>query len=204
MGQLMELQKAGKANGVKEAMMATVSQKLITAEEFFRMPDPLDGSQQELVRGVIETMPPPGGRHGVCCLRTGRRVGNFVDENQLGTVTPNDTGFISERDPDTVRAPDISFWRKERLPEVPEGYIEVPPDLAIEVVSPGDHFSRIQKRVRHFLKQGVRLVWVVDPEDRSVTVYRSPQQAISLEETDTLTGEDVLPGFACRVAELLP
>ena len=134
--------------------MATVSQRLITAEEFARMPDPPDGSQQELVQGMIVTMPPPGGRHGACCSRIGRRVGNHVDDHGLGTVTSNDTGFITERNPDTVRGPDISFWKKARLPEVPEGYIEIPPDLAIEVVSPNDHYSRVQKRVRHFLSHG--------------------------------------------------
>src|SRR5919197_537753 len=156
--------------------MATVAQKLITAEEFFRMPQPPDGSQQELVRGVIVTMPPPGGRHGVCCLKIGRRIGNFVEEKGLGTAACNDAGFISERDPDTVRGPDVSFWSRERLPEVPEGYIPIAPDLIVEVVSPSDHFSRVQTKVREYLQRGVRMIWVVDPEDRGVTVYRSHQQ----------------------------
>src|SRR5262249_12041261 len=155
--------------------MSTAAQKLITAEEFFRMPDPPDGSKQELVRGVIITMPPPGGRHGACCSRIARRMAGHVEDNQLGVVTSNDTGFISERDPDTVRGPDVAFWRKERLPEVPEGYIEIPPDLAVEVVSPNDHFTRVQKKVTHYLTHGVRLLWVVDPEDRSVSVYRPDQ-----------------------------
>ena len=84
----------------------------------------------------------------------------------------------------------MSFWSRERLPEIPEGYIEIPPDLAVEVVSPSDHYSRAQKKVRHHLTHGVRLVWVVDPQDRSVTVYRSRQQATILEENDTLSGED--------------
>jgi Uma2 family endonuclease len=184
--------------------MATVTGKLITAEEFARMPDPPDGSRQELVQGEIITMPPPGGLHGACCSKVDRRLGNFVEANKLGTVTSNDTGFISERDPDTVRGPDISFWSRERLPEVPEGYIEVPPDLAIEVVSPNDHYSRVQQKVRHHLTHGVRLVWVVDPTDRSVTVYRSLQQAIILQEKETITGEDVLPGFSCLVADFFP
>src|SRR5690242_19169627 len=156
--------------------MATVTDKLITAEEFFQMPEPADGSKQELVKGRIETMPPPGGLHGACCSKIDRRLGNFVDSTNGGTVCANDTGFISERDPDTVRGPDISYWSKERLPVVPKGYIEIPPDLAVEVVSPHDHYSRVQKIVRHHLTHGVRLLWVVDLEDRSVTVYRSLQQ----------------------------
>jgi Uma2 family endonuclease len=185
--------------------MATIAgRKLITAEEFIRMPDPLDGSRQELVRGVIETMPPPGTRHGVCCSKIDRRLGNFVEEQDRGTVASNDCGFVSERDPDTVRGPDISFWSKERLPEVPDGYAEVPPDLAVEVASPTDHHARLMQRVHHHLTHGVRLVWVVDPEDRSMIVYRSLQDMKFLQENDLVSGEDVLPGFSCRVADLLP
>src|SRR5437588_210125 len=129
--------------------MATVTEKLITAEEFFQMPDPQDGSKQELLKGKIEIIPPPGGFHGACCSRVGRRLGNFVDANQRGTVCSNGTGFICERDPDTVRGPDISYWSKERLPQIPRGYNEVPPHLAVEVVSPHDHYSRVQQTVRH-------------------------------------------------------
>jgi Uma2 family endonuclease len=184
--------------------MKATTGKLITAEEFARMPDPLDGSRQELVRGVIETMPPPGGVHGLTCSRVDRRLGNFVEEHGLGFVFANDTGFVSERGPDTVRGPDVSFWSKERLPVVPEGYIEVPPDLAVEVVSPSDHFSRTWKKVREYIDKGVRLIWVVDPLDRSVTVYRSLKDVSVLAETQTLDGGDVVPGFSCRVAELFP
>jgi Uma2 family endonuclease len=184
--------------------MTAPTAKLITAEEFARMPDPLDGSRQELVRGVIETMPPPGGIHGACCSRVALRLGNFVEERGLGHVFINDTGFVSERNPDTVRGPDVSFWSKERLPVVPEGYIEIPPDLATEVVSPSDHFSRIWKKVREYLDKGVRLIWVIDPFDRSVTVYRALKDLDILTETETLDGNDVVPGFSCRVAVLFP
>ncbi len=105
--------------------MATVAGRLITAEEFAEMPNPPDGSQQELVRGEIVTMPPSEARHGVCCVRIVRRIGSFIDERRLGTITCNDTGFIVERDPDTVRGPDVAFRSKERLPELPDGYIAV-------------------------------------------------------------------------------
>lgn len=182
--------------------MTTATQKLITAEEFARMPDPPDGSRQELVQGVIITMPPPGGRHGVCCLKIGRRIGNFVDEHSLGTTVSNDTGFLMARDPDTVRGPDISFWSRSRLPEVPEGYIEVAPDLAVEVVSPSDRYARIQQKVNEYQEKGVRLIWIVDPEDRSAAIFREGQKVKVLSENETLTGEDVLPGFTCRVADL--
>jgi Uma2 family endonuclease len=184
--------------------MSQATQKLITAEEFYRMPGPPDGSRQELVRGVIETMPPPGGQHGFTCARISRLVGNHVDGKRLGGVCCNDTGWITERDPDTVRGPDVSFWSRERLPEIPKGYPEVAPDLVVEVVSPGDHYARIQKKVKHYLEKGVRLVWVADPEDRSITVYRPERMMSVLSENESLSGEDVLPEFSCRVAELFP
>ncbi len=182
--------------------MTTAMQKLITAEEFARMPNPPDGSRQELVQGVIITMPPPGARHGASCSRINRRLANHVEDNNLGTVFANDTGFLLEREPDTVRGPDLSFWSRERLPEVPTGYIDVPPDLAVEVVSPGDFYARVQRKVNQYLDKGVRLIWVVDPEDRSVTVLRAGEKAKVLSENETLTGEDVLPGFRCRVGDL--
>jgi Uma2 family endonuclease len=178
--------------------------KLITAEDFFGMPEPPDGSPQELVRGEIITWPLPGARHGVTCSRINCRLGNYVDDNHLGTTACNGTGFICERGPDTVRAPDISFWSRERLLEVPEGYIDIPPDLAVDVLSPHDKYARIEKKVQHCLNRGVRLVWVVDPQDRSVILFRPGKEREILEGTDTLTCEDVLPGFRCRVADLFP
>jgi Uma2 family endonuclease len=184
--------------------MATVAQRLITAEEFAQMPDPPDGSQQELVKGVIVTMPPPKARHGVCCSKADFRLRYYAEANNSGHVFSNDTGWIVERDPDTVRGPDVAFWSRERLPEIPDSYLDVPPDLAVEVVSPGDRYSRVQNKVRQYLRSGVRMVWVVDPEDRSITVYRSQQEWKILGENDILTGEDVLPNFSCRVADLLP
>lgn len=184
--------------------MSTVTSSLITAEEFSKMPDPPDGSQQELVRGVIITMPPPKGRHGVCCIKVGYALYNHTSANHLGHVTSNDAGFVSERDPDTVRGPDVAYWSSERVKEVPEGYFEVPPDLAVEVVSPSDTHFRVQEKVRYYLTHEVRMVWVVDPELRIVTVYRSKEMARTLEETETLSGEEVLPGFSCKVSDLLP
>lgn len=182
-------------------MSTLVAKKLVTAEEFLHWPEPVDGSRQELVRGEVITVPPPGFVHGACCLRLGRKIGNFVDDNRLG-VAVADSGFITERNPDTVRGPDISFWKKDRLPEVPAGYIDVPPDLAVEVVSPSDVFSKVQRKVRHYLDRGVAMVWVVDPEEKTVTVYRSRKDSAFLAAEDEIDGGDVLPGFRMRVADL--
>jgi len=183
--------------------MATVV-KLLTAEEFFLLPNPDDGSQQELVRGEVITMPPPGGMHGVCCLKAGRRIGNYVEERELGTVTSNDTGFITERGPDSVRGPDIAYWSKDRLPVVPVGYIEVPPNLLVEVLSPSNTSKQIRSKLKEYFAKGVRIVCVIAPEDRTLTIYRTPDEGRLLHETATATGEDVLPGFTCRVSDLLP
>jgi Uma2 family endonuclease len=185
--------------------MSTIAQnKLLTAEEFFRLPNPGDGSQQELVRGEIVTVVPPGGMHGVSCNKTGRRLGNFVEDNDRGTVTSNDTGYITERGPDSVRGPDIAYWSKERLPAVPLGYIEIAPDMLVEVLSPSNTTKQILAKLAEYFARGVRLVWVIAPEDRTLTVYRRPEEGRLLHESATVTGEDVLHGFTCRVSDLLP
>lgn len=181
---------------------ASMPQPLLTAEEFTRLPDPLDGARQELIAGRVVTMPPPKGIHGYVCLNLGAELRTFVRSRSLGWVVSNDAGVILERDPDTVRGPDLAYYSKERVPVLPTGYFEVPPDLAVEVLSPDDAASRINSKVRHYLAHGVRLVWVVDPEERTVTVYRSREQIRILEETGVLGGEDVLPGFECPVCEL--
>ena len=184
-------------------MAIIAPKKLITAEEFFQLPDPGDGSQQELVRGEVITMPPPGGMHGVSCLKAGRRIGNFVDEHHLGTVTTNDTGFVTERNPDSVRGPDVAYWSRERLPEVPVGYIETAPDLLVEVLSPSNTSKQIRSKLKEYFARGVRLVWVIAPEDRTLTIYQTPDEGRVLHESATATGEDVLPGFTCRVSDFL-
>jgi Uma2 family endonuclease len=184
--------------------MSTVAHRLITAEEFARMPDPDDGSQQELVRGEIVTMPPPKGLHGVCCVKATLRLENFVEANRRGTVCANDTGVITERDPDTVRGLDIGYWSYERLPQVTDAYIEVAPDLAVEVLSSSNRPGQIRQEMREYFNRGVRMVWIIHPVDRTVTVYRSLDEGRVLHEAATITGEDVLPGFSCLVADLLP
>ena len=181
--------------------MATVMPNLITGEMLFQMPQPADGAQQELIEGVIITMPPPGGRHGSCCSEICFRLLTFVKAEQLGYVTANDTGFYVERNPDSVLGPDIAFWSKDRLSEMPEGYIEIAPDLAVEVVSPNDAHSKLQLKVNKYLQSGVKLIWLVDPELRIVTTYRGKDQIRILEENDVISADEVLPGFTCGVNE---
>lgn len=182
--------------------MSTVQQPLITAEEFARMPDPADGSRLELVRGEIVEMPPPKGKHGIVCSRINRFLGNFVEPNKLGWVTSNDTGVVLEKEPDTVRGPDVAFWNIARQPQQPEGYFLIPPDLAVEVQSPDDRRKDLRAKIKEYLFYSVPLIWLVDPETRTVTVYRGSMRGTELDESDVLDGGDVLPGFACTVADL--
>lgn len=184
--------------------MSSATLQLITAEEFARLPNPVDGSQQELVRGVIVTMPPPKGLHGACCWKVAFKLGLHIEPAKLGRLFINDTGFLTAKGPDTVRGADVSFWQAERMAVIPERYADIPPDLAVEVVSPDDHFARLNRKLFEYMALRIRLVWIVDPEDRSVTVYRPDQPPRILGENDTLSGEDVLPGFSCVVRELFP
>jgi Uma2 family endonuclease len=187
---------------MKENGMSTVQQPPITIAEFERMPDPADGSKLELVRGEVVVMPPPKGKHGICCQRIGRFLGNHVEPAKLGWVTTNDTGVVLERGPDTVRGPDVAFWSIKRQPEMPEGYFLIPPDLAVEVLSPDDRRKDVRAKIKEYLFYSVPLVWLVDPETRTVTVYSGSMRGTEFDENDTLDGGDVLPGFSCKVSDL--
>lgn len=182
--------------------MTTVARKLITAEEFAQLPDPPDGSRQELVRGVIETMGRPGFRHGKVNFRIAKILDRYVEPNRLGHVVP-ETGVVTEHGPDTVRGPDVAFWSADKVPldQEPAGYPDAVADLCIEVLSPRPNRKKILEKIREYLWAGVRLVWVVDPEERTVTVYRSPEEGRLLHEGATLSGEEVLPGFSVPVTE---
>jgi Uma2 family endonuclease len=182
--------------------MSTVQQPPVTIAEFERIPDPADGSKLELVRGEVVVMPPPKGKHGICCSEIAWVLKNFVKPKKLGWVTTNDTGVVLERGPDTVRGPDVAFWSIARQPEMPEGYFQIPPDIAVEVLSPDDRRKDVRAKIKEYLFYSVPLVWLVDPETRTVTVYRGTMRGIELDEGDTLDGGDVLPGFSCKVADL--
>lgn len=180
-----------------------MAKKLITAEEFSLLPDPLDGTRQELFRGAIMKFPLPGMLHGMTCSKVIRRFGDFIDRDGLGTLTAI-VGIITERDPDTVRGPDVGFWSHERLSLIPAGYIESAADLLVEVLSPSNTSKQIRAKLQEYFSMGVQMVWVVASEGRFVTVYRNPDEGRILHEKAIITGEDVLPGFRCKVVDLLP
>jgi Uma2 family endonuclease len=182
--------------------MTTTAVKLITAAEYARMPDPPDGSKEELVRGVIVTMPAPGFRHGVCQANVAFLLQAHARSKRNGRVTV-ESGLQTEFDPDTVRGPDVAFWSAERLPldQTPEVYPDAAADLVVEVQSPSSRRRTTQDKIREYLNRGVRMIWIVDPEARTVTVYRQAGEGRLLWHDATLSGEDVLPDFQCRVAE---
>jgi Uma2 family endonuclease len=184
--------------------MATVATKLLTAEEFYEWAHRPENRDKvcELERGEIVAMSRPGKLHGLVCANVVRILGNFAAQRKKGYVCSNDTGVVTERNPDTVRGPDVLFFEDaERIEQVEEKYGEQPPLLAVEVASPNDTPGKSMRRVTEQLRFGTRLVWVLDPDARNVVVYQLGKDDKVIEEAQELTGGDVLPDFRCQVAE---
>jgi len=183
--------------------MSTVTSGRITATEFAKLPRPANGAKQELVRGVVVTMSNPGPRQGKLEAFIATALVNYVCPRELGTIL-TESACLTENDPDTVRGPDISFWTPERMPldYDSDAYVRNPADLCIEILSPSNSRSKMNKKIREYCFAGVRAVWIVAPEDRSITVYREPDDGRILSGDKVISGEEIIPGFACKVAEL--
>jgi Uma2 family endonuclease len=171
----------------------------LTAEEYFRLPD--DGRHIELVRGRVVAMNMPGFEHGEICVTIASLLRAFVSERGLGRVVGNDSGVLTERDPDTVRGADVSYYSYTRVPRGrrPKGYPGVSPELVIEVLSPSDTWAKILGKVSEYLEAGVIVVCVVDPNQGRVFVHRSDSPAEELTEEEEFTLPDLLPDFRVRV-----
>jgi Uma2 family endonuclease len=182
--------------------MSSTTTKLVTADELLMMPD--DGFHYELVRGELKRMSPTGDEHGRVTMELAAPLHAHVKRNQLGRVYAAETGFKLESDPDTVRAPDIAFVRAERIQARGrvEGYGEGAPDLAVEVLSPGNTKREMAEKVEDYFAAGARLVWIVSLKLKTVTVYRSLTDIVTLTEKDTLDGGEVVPGFQIPVTEI--
>jgi Uma2 family endonuclease len=180
---------------------AALGQRLYTAEELWELCQ--TGASYELVKGELREMPPPGEEHGFRGMRLPGYFSHYVYENNLGEVSLAETGFYLQRNPDTVRAPDMAFIVRERVPEeFSPKWSEIIPDLVMEVVSPNDTEDAVEEKVQQWLGAGVRLVWVVSPKARTVRVYRSPDDSFVLAGADTLDGGDVAPGFSFPVSRI--
>jgi len=182
--------------------MTTTETRLLTAADLLRLDG--EGVRGELIRGVLcETMA-SGQRHGMIVMNLGGGLRAFVKQRRLGTLVASDSGVWLERDPDTVREPDIAFTSAEKIPLNARitGYAEVAPDLVVEVASPGDSRRAVHDKARMWLSHGVRLVWVVQPDTRSVDVHRPDAAVATLDADGVLDGLDILPGFRCGVSAL--
>jgi Uma2 family endonuclease len=173
----------------------------LTADELLRLN--LPDKRTELVRGVLVVREPAGYLHGRVAAKLANLLMNHVEAHDLGCVLAAETGFKLTVDPDTVRAPDVAFIRRDRLPDPPPaGYAELAPDLVVEVLSPDDRPGHVLAKVADWLSAGTKLVWVVDLVRRNARVYRADGSESLLTERDMLDGEDVLPGFACPLGAI--
>jgi Uma2 family endonuclease len=191
-------------NAGREEVATTM--RFVTDEELFQAPR--DGQKYERVDGEMRVTP-AGFRHGAVSMLLGARLLAFVAQRRLGHVVDSSTGFRwpgrKTGRPDNVRSPDVSFVAAGRFPDErwPVGFAALAPDLAVEVLSPNDHSREVQEKVDEYLHAGTRLVWVIDPESRTAAIHRSLSDVRSIGETDVLDGEDVLPGFACPLKDVL-
>ena len=174
----------------------------MTAEDLLRFDEP--GARVELVRGELITMTLPGAEHGIIAAEILLLLGSHVRGNGLGRVFAAETGFLLERDPDTVRGADVAFVGQERLDRLTslKGHLPMAPDLVVEVASPHDRPGQIAEKLGEWLAAGAQLVWWVYPERREVVEHRPGVAPRTFAEADTLDGGDVVPGFRCRVADL--
>lgn len=174
----------------------------VTAEQLLTMPS--DGFRYALVKGELRKMSPGNAEHGAIIVRITVPLGAYVLSHNLGEAFGAETGFVLARKPDTVLAPDLAFVRRDRIPSsgLPRTFWEGAPDLVVEVVSPSDTYVEVEDKVDSWLELGARLVWVVNPKRRTVTVHRPSQSPHTLTTNDTLDGEDVVPGFRLSVSTI--
>jgi Uma2 family endonuclease len=179
--------------------MSTVAAPLLTAEEYLRLPD--DGRPTELVRGRVVEMNVPTPRHGEICLQAGYLLRRFLEDHPLGRVASNDGGVVTERNPDTLRGADVSFYSYQRVPRgpLPRGYLGVVPELVFEVRSPTDRRAAVLAKVAEYLEAGVTLVCVLDEQAMTATVYHADRPEHTFAADEELDLSEALPGFRVAV-----
>ena len=179
-----------------------MSDESLTAEELMCLSSP--GGRVELVKGELVEAPFAGGKEGAVTATVGSLLARHVKESRLGAVFAPGTGFVLERNPDTVRAPDVAFVSKYRFPPegIPTGYIEQAPDLAVEVISPAESPEEVGNRAEDWLTAGTSQVWVLGPSTQTVTVHRVSHDPRTLSGDDLLHGDPLVSGFVCTVRDL--
>jgi Uma2 family endonuclease len=183
-------------------MTTLLEPKLLTAEEYGRLPD--DGRLTELVSGRIVEMNRPFTSHGYLMIRVSALLWHFVEQYGLGRVVGGDAGIVTRRDPDSVRGPDVAFYSYERIPRGPrpDVYWPASPELIIEIRSNNDHWKDIHQKVSEYLSADVLTIAVVDPEPQRVHLFSADRETVVLNATDQLTFPDILPGFEIVVGRL--
>ena len=177
--------------------MSSVAQSLLTAEEFWQLPE--DGTRRELVRGeVVETIP-PGRVHSAIAVTLATMLRSWAGTS--GDYVGVEAAYVVARNPDTVRRPDVSYVRGDRI-AIPEAYWGIVPNLAVEIVSPGETAYDLRAKERDYLAAGTPLVWTIYPRTREVVVHIADGLTRAYSDSDTVEHPDVLPGFTCPVAEL--
>jgi Uma2 family endonuclease len=180
-------------------MSVTVSPT--TAEQLLAMPD--DGNRYELIEGELRMMSPSGNVHGETAANIMALLWNHVRQHGLGKVFAAETGFLLSRNPDMVRAPDAAFVATESLPSSDYGssYLPLAPDLTVEVVSPSDSSTEVEKKARMWLGAGTAMVLVVDPATRTTRAYRTQDSIAVLTDSDQLDASDVVAGWKPSVSQ---
>ncbi|HWE04898.1 MAG TPA: Uma2 family endonuclease [Tepidisphaeraceae bacterium] len=172
---------------------------IMTADEFASLGDI---GRAELVRGRLIHLTKPKPKHGRIAMRIGTAFSNFAQKHNLGEVYAAGTGFLAERNPDSVRAPDAAFVRADVVAaHDDEDWFPRSPDLAVEVLSPTERAEQVAEKVQMWLDGGARSVWVFDPKSRSATIHAARGTIQVFREGDDLRDDAVHPGFALRVKE---
>ena len=176
--------------------------RALSVEDFAKLDTP-ENELLELARGCVVREPLPAARHGIICATIALELGLYAKHTGAGRVLGNDTGFVLSRDPATVRGPDVAFVRSERCAQVDgwSTWIEGPPDLAVEVLSPSNRKHQIHDKVGDYQRAGTSVIWLIDPDAQCIKVYEGAA-AQTLTMTDDLMCKHVLPGSSIPVAHV--
>lgn len=203
-GQIGGMNLCGRVNSMiaqQESLQVKEKEEaLITGEELAAMGDL---GRCELVEGRIVKLSPTKMPHGRYEFEMARLLGNFVEKHDLGVVMVGEVGVYTRRDPDTVRGADVLYISHERLAQAtPGGFMDVAPELIVEVMSPSDRWSEVRKKIKEYFEIGVTAVLIVEPEEQTIALYRSPTAIQEFALNGALTLEDILPGFTLPLNQL--